>query len=219
MLLFLNFFAHSATNEQIQAIQQAAENYVINHIERSKKGKLDAKAASLDPRIFATDCPSPLSVYSPPLHTSSNNVTVLVQCKEDNWKAYIPVRIISYTPKIIATKLLYRGHIISSKDVRISMVNLHRFQQRGFSSLNMVIGAKIKRNLYKGNIIELKDICVVCRNQKITIKVVKKNITITVNGIAIADGVIDEQVKVKNTKSNRIIEGIVTGVKEVTVRL
>lgn len=97
------------------------------------------------------------------------------------------------------------------------MVDLQRFRRQGFSNIDAVIGAKTKKNLRAGEVIESNDICVVCRNETVTIKAVKSGMTITTKGTALTDGSHGEQIRVKNTKSNRIIEGRVTGISEVTV--
>ncbi|EHD2249107.1 flagellar basal body P-ring formation protein FlgA, partial [Vibrio vulnificus] len=49
------------------------------------------------------------------------------------------------------------------------------------------------------------------------IKATKDGMTITTQGTSLQDGATGEQVRVKNDKSQRIIEGIVTGIAEVTV--
>ncbi|MBN8115235.1 flagella basal body P-ring formation protein FlgA, partial [Vibrio vulnificus] len=45
----------------------------------------------------------------------------------------------------------------------------------------------------------------------------KSGMSITTKGTAMSDGVVGEQIKVKNDKSNRIIDAQVSGVGEVTV--
>jgi flagella basal body P-ring formation protein FlgA len=97
------------------------------------------------------------------------------------------------------------------------MVDLQRYRRQGFSTIDAVLGAKAKKNLRLGEIIEDRDICVVCRNETVTIKAIKFGMIITTKGVALKDGSHGEQIKVKNIKSNRIISGQVTGVSEVTV--
>ncbi|MGY3570449.1 flagellar basal body P-ring formation chaperone FlgA [Vibrio paucivorans] len=217
LLVFFSFYAQPATIEQIEAIQQAAENYIINNVEAPTGGKLDATAANIDTRVFATDCPSPLETSSSSLNGSASNITVLVECYDDNWKLYVPVRLTLSGPQVTVASPLSRGQIITNNDVTISMVDLHRSRRQGFSSLNAVVGAKVKRNLNVGNVVETRDICVVCRNETVVIRAVKQGMVITTKGTALTDGAAGEQIRVKNTKSNRIIEGIVTGIAEVTV--
>ncbi|AIW19594.1 MULTISPECIES: flagellar basal body P-ring formation chaperone FlgA [Vibrio] len=217
LCFFFSFSATSATPEQIISIQQAAEEYVLSTIEWPTGGTLEARAANIDSRVFATDCPSNLDASSSSTNPNASNITVLVECSEDNWKLYVPVRLTRSGPQVTLVGPLSRGQIISRQDVTINMVDLQRFRRQGFSNIDAVIGAKTKKNLRAGEVIESNDICVVCRNETVTIKAVKSGMTITTKGTALTDGSHGEQIRVKNTKSNRIIEGRVTGISEVTV--
>ena len=216
-LLFFSFAAISATSEQIMLIQSTAEQYIVENIESPYGGTLEAKAANIDSRIFATDCPAPLVTSSRTTNSNTSNITVLVECQEENWKTYVPVRLIRTGPQVALITPLNKGQIISSRDVTINMVDLQRLRRQGFSTINAVIGAKVKKNLRVGEIIEQNDICVVCRSDTVTIRAVKSGMTITTKGVALTDGSQGEQIRVKNSKSNRIIEARVTGISEVTV--
>ncbi|WP_114767679.1 flagellar basal body P-ring formation chaperone FlgA [Vibrio rhodolitus] len=216
-LLFFSFSSLSATPEQIQHIQAAAEQYIIDNVEQPIGGSLEAQAANIDSRVFATDCPSELTVSSKSTKSTASNITVLVECVPDNWRLYLPVRLTRTGPQVSLIGPLNRGQIITAQDVTTSMVDLQRLRRQGFSTINAVIGAKVKKNLRAGEIIEQRDICVVCRNDVVTIKAVKSGMTITTKGVALSDGSHGEQIKVKNSKSSRIIDGKVTDISEVTV--
>ncbi|KII80491.1 flagellar basal body P-ring formation chaperone FlgA [Vibrio renipiscarius] len=216
-LLFFSFSSLSATQEQIAQIQNAAEQYILDTIEQPQGGALEAKSANIDSRIFATDCPIPLITSSRSTNQNSSNITVLVECPEDNWKTYVSVRLKRTGPQVSLNVPMNKGQVISAHDVGISMVDLQRLRRQGFSTTNAVIGAKVKKNLRVGDIIEQNDICVVCRNDTVTIKAAKSGMTITTKGVALTDGAQGEQIRVKNSKSNRIIDARVTGISEVTV--
>ncbi|WP_194437052.1 flagellar basal body P-ring formation chaperone FlgA [Vibrio fluminensis] len=215
--LFFSVSSLSATQEQIFSIQNAAEKYILERVEQPTGGSLEAEAANIDNRIFATDCPAPLAVSSKSTSTKANNITVLVECSQDNWRIYVPVRLVRTGPQVSLITPLNRGQIISAQDVTTTMVDLQRLRRQGFSSINAVIGAKVKKNLRVGEIIEQRDICIVCRNDIVTIKAEKSGMVITTKGVALSDGSHGEQIKVKNSKSNRIIDGKVTDISEVTV--
>jgi len=216
-LFFFSFSATSATESQISLIQQAAEEYVTANIESPTGGSLKVQAASIDSRIFATDCPTGVKTSSTSTNPNASNITVLVECNDDNWRVYVPVRMTRTGPQVTLIGPLSRGQIISSRDVTISMVDLQRYRRQGFSTIDAVVGAKTKKNLRSGEVIEENDICVVCRNETVTIKAVKAGMVITTKGVALTDGSHGEQIRVKNSKSNRIIKGRVTGISEVTV--
>ena len=202
---------------QISNIQQAAQDYIITTIPHPQGGTLEAKVSDIDRRIFATDCPEPLYTTSSSTNPSASNITVQVECRIDKWKIYVPVRLTRTGPQVTITAPISRGQIISEQNVSISMVDLQRDRRQGFSTIDAVLGAKAKKNLRSGEIIEDRDICVVCRNETVTIKAIKFGMIITTKGVALKDGSHGEQIKVKNIKSNRIINGQVTGISEVTV--
>ncbi|EPE37971.1 flagellar basal-body P-ring formation protein [Candidatus Photodesmus katoptron] len=215
-----SFCLYSSTEDQIKIIQKTAEDYIISHINiPESKERIKVKASNIRWRSFITNCSSPLIPSSPSLNFSTRNITVLIQCKEDNWKIYVPVQITRFIPQIIMTSSLNTGQIIKPDHITIRMTDLYYFHRQGVSSLEEVIGAKVKRNLYIGDFLEINDVCIVCRNDIVTIKAIMKGITITDKGIALKDGHNGEKIKVKNKKSKQIIEGIITGSGEVTVQI
>lgn len=214
---FFSFSATSATEGQIENIQLAAEEYILSTVEWPTGGTLEVSAANIDSRIFATDCPTGLKTSSSSSNPSASNITVLVECPDEDWRTYVPVRLTRTGPQVVLTTTLSRGQLISPQDVTVSMVDLQRFRRQGFSSIEAVVGAKTKKNLHSGEILEDRDICVVCRSETVTIKATRSGMTITTKGVALTDGSLGEQIRVKNSKSNRIIEGRVTGISEVTV--
>ncbi|MFG0606465.1 flagellar basal body P-ring formation protein FlgA [Vibrio mimicus] len=217
LLFFFSLAANSATPEQLSMIREAAENHVLSTVDMPSGGELVVNAANVDDRLYATDCPEPLATSASSSNGSAANITVLVECKSDNWRIYVPVRLTITIPLLTAANPLSRGQMISIQDVTISMVDLLRFRRQGFSTPDTVIGAKIKKNVRVGDVIEQSDVCIVCRNESVVIKAGRSGMSITTKGTAMSDGVIGEQIKVKNDKSNRIIDAQVSGVGEVTV--
>lgn len=218
LLFFFSLSTFSATLEQIEQIQQAAQNHVINTVDKPPGGELVVNAANIDERIFATDCPEELYTSSSSYNGSASNITVLVECPADGWRVYVPVRLTITVPMVTTANALSRGQIITERDVTISMVDLLRFRRQGFSSQGMVIGAKTQKNLQLGDVINHNDICVVCRNESVLIRAGSNGMNITTKGTALSDGNLGEQIKVKNERSNRIIDAQVIGMGEVAVR-
>ncbi|RQW63989.1 flagellar basal body P-ring formation chaperone FlgA [Vibrio viridaestus] len=218
LLFFFSLNAQSATDQQLEQIQKLAESYVVENFTPPSGGTISANAATLDNRLQVSDCPTGLSAFSSSKNGSASNVTVLIECKSENWKVYVPVRLKVTVPAVVATLPLSRGQIITQQDVSLSMVDLLRFRQQGFSSIQQVVGSKTKRNIAVADIIDGNDICVVCRNESVTIKAIKNGLAITTQGTALTDGSWGEQIRVKNDKSNRIIDARVSGISEVTVR-
>ncbi|ENO1896605.1 flagellar basal body P-ring formation chaperone FlgA [Vibrio vulnificus] len=217
LLTLFSFFAHGATENQIKQIQLAAEEHILVNVEAPLGGQLTVSAANIDSRIKATDCPIALVTSSNSTNSTRSNINVLVECPPDEWQIYVPVRLSIAVSLVTANRSLSRGEIISFSDVSTNLIELQRFRKEGYSDITQVVGAKVKRVLRPGDVVERGDICVVCRNEKVVIKATKDGMTITTQGTSLQDGATGEQVRVKNDKSQRIIEGIVTGIAEVTV--
>jgi flagella basal body P-ring formation protein FlgA len=208
---------HSATQEQIDTIRQIAEEYTLESIQAPDGAIIEATAALLDNRIQASDCPTGLSAFSSSANGSASNITVLIKCEEENWRVYVPVKLTTQIPAVVAAVPLSRGQVITEYQIQENMVNILRLRQQGYLSTSQIIGAKVKRNIKLGDIIDTNDICVVCRNDSVVIKAVKNGMSIITKGIALSDGSFGQQIKIKNTKSNRIISAQVSGIGEVTV--
>ncbi|MDG3088803.1 flagellar basal body P-ring formation chaperone FlgA [Vibrio hannami] len=216
-IFLFSISCHAATQEQLSTIQKAAEAHVKSIIEVPHNGELVAEAANLDSRLKVTHCPSALEVSSSKKSNRTSNVTVLVQCEEDNWKVYVPVRTTVSLPLVTATRSLTKGEILNKQDLTLSMITLNAYRRQGFTAPEQVAGAKLKRNIRVGDVLERNDICVVCRSEKVMIKAVKNGLVITTKGTALSDGSYGDQIRVKNDKSKRIIDGVVTGIAEITV--
>lgn len=117
--LFFSLFAHSATESQLTTIQQAAENYLRQTLSPPEGGRLEVKAAALDSRISASDCPIALSASSNSANSSASNITVLVECPPDNWKIYVPVRVTLTVPMVTAAVPLHRGQLITAGEIAL----------------------------------------------------------------------------------------------------
>jgi flagella basal body P-ring formation protein FlgA len=217
-MFFFSFFAYSATQEQLDNIRQVAESYAIEAIQSPEGSQIEATASPLDNRIQASDCPTGLSAFSASKNGSASHITVLVKCEAEDWRIYVPVKLTTHIPAIVTTVPLSRGQIIGQGQISEAMVNVLRLRQQSFISTEQIIGAKVKRNIKLGDIVDGNDICMVCRNDAVVIKAVKSGMSITTQGTALSDGNFGEQIKVQNSKSNRIIDAQVSGIGEVTVR-
>ncbi|MCP3700003.1 MAG: flagellar basal body P-ring formation protein FlgA [Aliivibrio sp.] len=219
--IFVSFFsanAHAATGEQLKAIKQAAESFIEQQIDTPKNGTLQVEAVRVDSRIHATDCPTPLTTTLPGKLNTSGNTSVLVECPEDDWKVYVPVKSELMMPLVTAITSLSRGHTISPQDLTLTLVGSRAYRRGGYINQYDIIGARIKRSVRAGEVVEKNDICMVCRNDSVIIKAVKGELSILTKGTALGDGVLGEKVNVENDKSKRIVSGIVTAVGEVSIR-
>lgn len=215
--VFFSDFVSAEAQNPLDQVQHTAEEYVKTMVDKPARGQLTVKAANLDSRLKLSHCPTPLDASIPGKQSLSGNITVLIRCPTDGWQVYVPVQTRLLLPRVVAVKPLSRGVVLSDADLDIRMIEA-RFQ-RGvlFDDPAQIIGSKVKRNVRIGEAIEGNDICLVCRNDSVRIKAGRSGLNVVTKGTALSDGSLGEQIRVQNSKSKRVIDGVITGVGEVTV--
>lgn len=218
--LLLNFSinVHATSISQQSLIQQTAAEHIKRSLAPSDFGSVNITAATLDSRLRFPTCSSPLVATTPGKQTLSGNVTVLVQCNSEDWQLYVPVNVQQTLPQVIATTHLGRGTLLSAANVKVAMVE-SRFQRGvSFNDPQQIIGSKVKRTVKAGDVIQANDICLVCRNDSVLIRAGQTGLAIVTTGKALSDGAIGDEIRVQNSKSKRIIDGVITAVGEVSVK-
>ncbi|CZF80330.1 flagellar basal body P-ring biosynthesis protein FlgA [Grimontia celer] len=223
--LFIGTFLYSfssiiaaAPSSQLDAVKEAAQAHVESLITPPEYGKLEVQAGNLDSRLQLSHCPSPLVTDVPGRQSLNKSVTVMVSCKEDGWQVYVPVQIKLLTPVVVARRPLDRGMTIAADDLIVQLVDA-RFQRgQTYTDGSTIVGSRIKRVVGIGEPISGNDICMVCRNDEVIITASGSGLNIIAKGTALSDGALGEQIKVRNRKSNRIVDGTITAVGQVIVK-
>jgi len=89
------------------------------------------------------------------------------------------------------------------------------------TSADQLIGRELRHAISDGDVIHTNDVMparLVARGSLVTLKIDTPYMQLTAQGRALQDGAEGDVVRVTNTQSSRMIEGIVTGPAEVTVR-
>jgi len=87
---------------------------------------------------------------------------------------------------------------------------------------SQLIGRELRRDTPEGQILRSRDIMpqrLVQRGSLVTMKIETPYILVTAQGRAQQDGVEGETIRVVNTQSNRIVEGVVTAPGIVEIRI
>jgi flagella basal body P-ring formation protein FlgA len=109
--------------------------------------------------------------------------------------------------------------MISESDLTFAEVDLNQIRSNVYTEKELLVGARVKKRIGAGQAIRATDTCLVCEDQTVTIVAKNKALRITADGKALADGLKGESVVVKNARSGKSIEAVVTGLNEVTVNL
>ncbi len=112
-----------------------------------------------------------------------------------------------------------KDEILKKEDIKLDLRK--RILSKGsFSKEELLLGKKLKKSLKKGTIIKdkyLKKDWLVHKNQKIEIENQVGSIKVTMQGIALSNGLKGDRILVKNLSSNKTVEGFVKSEKKISI--
>ena len=112
-----------------------------------------------------------------------------------------------------------KGETIRESDLAISAAN-SLLTKGAFEDSQSLLGKTLKRSLKKGTILKknhLNPAWLVYKNQKIIIEHNLGEVSIKMEGIALKNGAIGDRITVRNTSSNKTLEGFVNGEKKISI--
>lgn len=164
---------------------------------------------------------------------STNFKLIKISCSDDNGWAYIvrnknkqkkqePKKVSKSNKKlekefVVLNKFLKKGEIIKLSDLKLVKKN-NRTQNSYFINKNEVVGMKLKRNLKENSLIKssyLEKKWLIHKDSLITIENDVGPIIIKIDGIALQNGDLLDEIKVKNLSSGQILSGFVENRKKV----
>ena len=203
-----------------ESIAAAAEAYVRGRIGR-KAERTTVQAGTLDSRHRLAFCSKELEPFLRRGAKIDVRTIVGVRCTgEKPWKVYLPVEVIVTDTVMVASRTLPRGHVLTADDLVIEQRDVSRLLSGYISNVKGVMGQRLKAQLIAGRILTpamLQVDIAVKRGQTVTLSVAIGGINIQMSGKALMDGAIDQRIRVENTKSGRIVEGIVRSREHVEV--
>ena len=209
-------FGQTMNREQLQDF---VVQFLENNILLPTQGKMTVSVSSIDPRIIIKPCLSSLVANIPQNH-NGRNVNVKINCNDPTpWYLFIPARIKMVVPVVVAKSIISKGSRVDESNVIIEYRETRRIRGETLDDTTIVIGTRAKRKLSAGAILTKKNICFVCKGSHVTIIAKSDTLTIKTAGIALKDGGIGEQIRVKNESSGRTVTGRVSAINKVVINL
>jgi flagella basal body P-ring formation protein FlgA len=209
-------FGQTMNREQLQDF---VGQFIENNISLPTQGKMTVSVSSIDPRIIIKPCISSLVANIPQNH-NGRNVNVKINCNDPTpWYLFIPARIQMVVPVVVAKSIISKGSRVDESNVIIEYRETRRIRGETLADTTIVIGTRAKRKLSAGAILTKKNICFVCKGSHVTIIAKSDTLMIKTAGIALKDGGIGEQIRVKNESSGRTVTGRVSAINKVVIDL
>ncbi|NOU50759.1 flagellar basal body P-ring formation protein FlgA [Pseudoalteromonas sp. JBTF-M23] len=203
-----------------QALEEAARSFISNLATQKPDSNLQIRAIPLDARLPTRQCETPLDISTNASAPFNRQVTVQLKCEDlSGWTQYVHIRIEELFPVIVSTEMISKGELLTEQHLRLEYRPKHFVRASYIDDINLLIGSRSKRVLREGMPVGMHQICMVCKGDIVSIYAKTQTLTIKTQGIALQDGNIGEQIRVKNQKSGKIVSGRVKDVDSIEVNI
>lgn len=213
----------SATAAQWQAtedITAVAEAYIRGMV-GSDTQHTSVHAANLDSRHRLARCSKPLEAFLRRGTEQKARTIVGVRCNGARpWKIYVPVDVTVTRNVWIAKRSLPRGHVLTAEDLTQAERDVTRLLSGYVTDQTQLLGQRLKTQLIAGKILTpglLQVDIAIRRGQTVTLTAGGGEFSIAMTGTALMDGALNQRIRVENTHSGRVVEGIVRSREHVEV--
>ncbi|KGJ91409.1 flagellar basal body P-ring formation chaperone FlgA [Colwellia psychrerythraea] len=209
-----------ATELDSAFIERFAKNYLIEQFPSTEDEKVLISVAHLDPRITIKPCKIPLTANIPEKNRAIN-VNVKISCDESiqQWKIYLSAKVEITKAVLIAKNTISKGDELDESNVELAFIPINKIRGNKLTDTKVVFGAKAKKRIAKGRAISKRSICLICKGDAVTIIASSDNFSIKTQGVALSSGNINEQIRVKNTRSKKVITPRIKGINQVIINL
>ncbi len=224
MLFCLGLTQQSAAREfhSLDDIAATARAYVIAQLSDDNES-IEVTSGQIDKRLRLSPCSKPLQAFSPGYEARRGLSTVGVRCEDDQpWSLYVPVTVKIYKEVAVLKKSVARNEPLSMEHIEFEKTNVNRLSSGYFTHMEELKGKILTQNLPSGTILTqhlVKSPMAVKRGQLVTLIARNDVIEVRAEGKALSRGAVGERIRVKNLKTDRIIEGVIVNNHLINVNL
>ncbi|MFT5542957.1 MAG: flagella basal body P-ring formation protein FlgA [Glaciecola sp.] len=219
LTLFLVIFAGNTKASIHESIQQQAELYVQQNAIIDTSADVNINASVIDKRIHVPKCPVPLAFEASNSNLKQTNVSVKVTCPNTSWYLFTSVQVEQTKPVVVTSETLSPGSLLTARNLYIADIPINRLRGSTYSNTEKLVGARLKRRVRPGQIINNSMLCFVCKGDKVTITAVSTGLQLKVSGIAQQDGNLGDTIRVQNAASKKTVSATVASTNEVSIQI
>jgi flagella basal body P-ring formation protein FlgA len=214
--------ALSSPVTDVAALQSAAERAVRREIPQGD-GQVIVHAQNLDPRLRLAECDQALDAAITGDGQARAHTTVAVHCPGAvHWTVYLSVTIDSEFPVLVATHAMSRDAELHPADFELVARRLPGLTTDYVTKPAMLTGQRLRQGLASGEALSLLAMTpanLIHRGQQVTLIAAAGGFEVRMSAVALSDGRLADRIRVQNTSSQRVIEGIVRSDSVVEVPL
>jgi flagellar basal body P-ring formation protein FlgA len=127
------------------------------------------------------------------------------------WHIYVPVRVVGTTQVTLAARAIVAGTVLTPQDLTVDQRDAPGLPPGYLDDPSVAVGLTATRPISSGAVITnqlLAGSKAVQRGQIVTLLADAGSMSISMQGRALTDGLINQRVKVENLSSGKVVEGI-----------
>jgi flagellar basal body P-ring formation protein FlgA len=127
------------------------------------------------------------------------------------WHIYVPVRVVGTSQVTIAAHAIVAGSVLTESDVRTEQRDISELPPGYMDDPAVTMGLTAGRPISSGAVITnqlLLGTKAVQRGQTVTLVAGVGGMSVSMQGRALTDGLVNQRVKVENLSSGKVVEGI-----------
>ncbi|MFC6337507.1 flagellar basal body P-ring formation protein FlgA [Pseudomonas sp. CCM 7891] len=186
-------------------------------------GRYEIQVKQLDPRLRMPMCDKELTATLESPAQPIGRVTVRVRCDGASpWTVFVPAQVKLFRDVVVASRPLKRTGILDFEDVALRERDISQINQGYLTSVDQALGQKLTRPMVTDQVITLvylEQAEVVRKGDQVVISASSGTLSVKMPGEALSNGGLNEQIRVKNLNSNRVIKARVIAPGQVEVAL
>lgn len=213
---------HTSIGDIIGTTEAFLEQHVKDYLSTGQiAGRQQIKISRLDARLRLHKCSQPLQAgldnNSPPL----GRLTVRVRCDGDTpWSIFVPAHVSLHLDVVVAKHPVKRNSLLQAGDLMLAERDISTLGQGYFLDPQQVTGALATRALNTGQAVQPNQIRtppMVKRGDQVVISARSGAISVRMPGEALSDGSLGQQIRVRNSRSQRVVHARVVAPGQVEV--
>ncbi|MFJ2366903.1 flagellar basal body P-ring formation chaperone FlgA [Pseudomonas sp. NPDC087697] len=187
------------------------------------EGRYEIEVNKLDPRMHMPACDKELTATLESPARPIGRVTVKVRCDGASpWTVFVPAQVRLFREVVTTTRPLNRTGIIEPSDVMLRERDISLINQGYLTNVDQAIGQKLARPMVIDQVItlvHLEQAEVVRKGDQVVITARSGTLSVRMPGEALSNGGLNEQIRVKNLNSQRVIKAQVMAPGQVEVSM
>jgi flagella basal body P-ring formation protein FlgA len=208
--------------QSLESIRFQAEEYIMQFNYKTPYLP-EFKVNYLDSRLKLASCNAPLQIEFSNHQKTYGSTSLNIDCHNSpKWRIRLPIKVDVFDDVIVAQRPFSRSQKIDSDMLIYEKRNISLLNEGFFTQVNDLKHTESKRNLRRGSVLTQNNTRpseMVKLGQSVTLILDYKGISVRTSGRALQSARIGQLVKVRNSKSQKIVEGVVFGEGLVKINL